>query len=179
MRLASLLAASAAIAFAAPAAARDLTIAVLSQPHELTGIVQNALAGPFADSLGHPVGVVGYPGGLDTIRNQAGLGADAAWDVVDVREADLQPGCDQKLFEKLDWSAIGGRDRILGQGRVGLRHRRVPARHGADLGPRQVPGDAELVGFLGHREIPRQARAVPRCARQSGNRAAGGRCRAR
>jgi putative spermidine/putrescine transport system substrate-binding protein len=90
-----------------PASARDITVAMQDGPADR--VVRDALTqfgfGPFAASGGDGVDVVAWPGGLDAFRQNSG-----AWDLVSLDPADAQAGCDQNLFEKLDWSAIGGRD---------------------------------------------------------------------
>ena len=51
---------------------------------------------------------------MDTLRSQA-KSADAAWDLVLVDTDELSTGCGEGLFEKLDWSAIGGKDHYVPQ----------------------------------------------------------------
>jgi len=104
MRLVSLLAAC-ALALAGPAAARDLTIAVDPDTDGLMEALQKTLVGPFTEATGRPAHLVPL---TDT--------TPPPWDVAEVREAELQSGCAQGLFEKLDWPALGGRDRMLPQG---------------------------------------------------------------
>jgi putative spermidine/putrescine transport system substrate-binding protein len=49
----------------------------------------------------------------DTLRAKA---TEGGWDVVEVDAEELASGCSDGLFEKLDWSAIGGKDHYQGLG---------------------------------------------------------------
>ena len=78
---------------------------------------------------------------------------------------ELATGCGEGLFEKLDWSAIGGKDHYLPQGvsdcGVGAALTTLVLAWDRD----KFPGRAELGGFLGRGEISRQARpATKACA---------------
>ena len=54
---------------------------------------------------------------IDAVTRPAGpLHAAGAWDVVEVSGAELQPECQAGLLEKLDWTGLGGRDRMLPPG---------------------------------------------------------------
>ena len=55
-----------------------------------------------------------WEGGIDALRTQA-KAPDNAWDLVMVDSDELATGCSEGLFEKLDWSAIGGKDHYLPQ----------------------------------------------------------------
>ena len=55
-----------------------------------------------------------WDGGLDALRNQA-KAPDNTWDLVLVDPEELSGGCGEGLFEKLDWSAIGGKDHYMPQ----------------------------------------------------------------
>ena len=70
---------------------------------------------PFTDATGLPIGVVDWTGGLGTLRARIASGS-SDWDVVLVSDSELLPGCDEGLFEKLNWPAIGGKDHYLPQG---------------------------------------------------------------
>ncbi|MBV9812756.1 MAG: extracellular solute-binding protein, partial [Acetobacteraceae bacterium] len=66
---------------------------------------------PFVTSFGQPVSVVAWSGGLDAVKAHAG-----EWDVVALPAGEVQAGCDAGVFEKLDWSALGGRDHYAATG---------------------------------------------------------------
>ena len=44
---------------------------------------------------------------METLSARA---AESGWDIVQVDADELAAGCADGLFEKLDWSAIGGKD---------------------------------------------------------------------
>jgi putative spermidine/putrescine transport system substrate-binding protein len=90
--------------------ARDLVVAIRE---EAAGtMVRDALGEiafkPFSAANAAPLSVVAWNGGLDAVKAHA-----AEWDVVSSSAAEIQAGCDQNLFEKLDWNALGGRDRYV------------------------------------------------------------------
>lgn len=93
------------------ASARDLTIVALS-PAEAA--VQQVFAHPFTEATAIPTNMAGWDGGIDALRTQA-KAADDPWDLVMVDSDTLATGCTEGLFEKLDWSAIGGKDHYLPQ----------------------------------------------------------------
>jgi putative spermidine/putrescine transport system substrate-binding protein len=108
-----LLAAVAVLAAWSPAFARDLT--VVSRSEAMQAAVLAAYAEPFTAATDIPVVQQVWDGGLDTLRTRA-KAADNEWDVVEVDPDELATGCGEGLFEKLDWSAIGGKDHYNGQG---------------------------------------------------------------
>lgn len=52
-----------------------------------------------------------WHGGIDILRENARSGAD--WDVVQVEVEELLLGCQEGLFERMDWQALGGRDAFI------------------------------------------------------------------
>ena len=92
----------------ASAGARDLTVGLRAGgPAEA---LRQVYIAPFA-AAGTKVDVLTRPAGL------AALTAGAAdWDVVQVSGANLLAACGTGDLEKLDWPAVGGRDRMLAQG---------------------------------------------------------------
>ena len=105
-------------AAAQPPAARRLTLAM--QGGEERAALQGVYVSPFANVTGIATSVEAWDGTLDSLRARlrppadppADAGATAAdgWDLALVPAGELQAGCDEGLFEKLDWSAIGGRE---------------------------------------------------------------------
>lgn len=93
------------------AAARDLTVVALSPSQQA---VREVFAHPFTVATGIPVQVINWDGGIDALRTQA-KAADNTWDLVMADTEELAAGCSEGLFEKLDWSAIGGKDHYLPQ----------------------------------------------------------------
>ena len=53
-----------------------------------------------------------WDGGLGVLRAKMQGGANN-WDVVQVESEELLLGCEEGLFEKLDWAKLGGRDKYL------------------------------------------------------------------
>jgi putative spermidine/putrescine transport system substrate-binding protein len=51
-----------------------------------------------------------WDGGLDVLKAK---GTEGGWDLVEVNADELATGCGDGSFEKLDWSAIGGKDHYL------------------------------------------------------------------
>jgi putative spermidine/putrescine transport system substrate-binding protein len=93
------------------AEARDLTVVARAGMHDA---VQQVFAHPFSVATDIPMQVTEWTGGLDALRAQA-KAADNGWDLVMVDSDELATGCAEGLFEKLDWSAIGGKDHYLPQ----------------------------------------------------------------
>jgi putative spermidine/putrescine transport system substrate-binding protein len=96
-------------AFASP---NDLTI--VTRDESLQHALQSAYIQPFTTVTGAPVKQENWEGGIDALRTQAKT-ADDSWDLVLVDADELATGCGEGLFEKLDWSAIGGKDHYLPQ----------------------------------------------------------------
>ena len=55
-----------------------------------------------------------WDGGVGVLRAKIQSGANN-WDVVQVESEELLLGCDEGLFEKMDWAAIGGKDHYIPQ----------------------------------------------------------------
>ncbi len=53
-----------------------------------------------------------WHGGLGVIRTKV-LGGDTSWDIVQVETEELIMGCEEGLFEPLEWSALGGREAFI------------------------------------------------------------------
>jgi putative spermidine/putrescine transport system substrate-binding protein len=108
-----LLAVALLAAWSADAAARDLVVVARGKP--MQEAVQRVYVQPFVQGTDIPVQLESWDGGLDALRTQA-KAPDNTWDVVEVNADELATGCTEGLFEKLDWSAIGGKDHYLPQG---------------------------------------------------------------
>jgi putative spermidine/putrescine transport system substrate-binding protein len=93
------------------AAARDLTVIGRAGGSDPT---KEVFARPFTIATTIPVQMETWEGGLDALRTQT-KAADNTWDLVLVDGDELTTGCSEGLFEKLDWSAIGGKDHYLPQ----------------------------------------------------------------
>jgi putative spermidine/putrescine transport system substrate-binding protein len=97
----------AVVSVTSPALARDLTIVSWG------GAVQNAQSThffkPFAETSKTPIRELSWEGGMGILRAKVQSG-QADWDVVEVESDELAIGCEENLYEKLDWSKLGGKD---------------------------------------------------------------------
>ncbi|MCP2039612.1 putative spermidine/putrescine transport system substrate-binding protein [Neisseria sp. HSC-16F19] len=95
---------------AASSGSRDLTVASWG------GIYQDAQREiyfkPFSELSGKPLLDESYDGGYGVLQAKVQAG-NPNWDVVQVEAEDLERGCTDGLFEKLDWDKIGGRDKFF------------------------------------------------------------------
>lgn len=101
---------AAAALFAAGAAtayARDLTVVVRGDA--LQAALTEAYLRPFTDATGTAAMAVTWEGGLDALKDQV-KAPDNAWDIVLTDGEELSAGCADGVFEKVDWTAIGGKD---------------------------------------------------------------------
>ena len=87
---------------------------IVTRDGSLERAIQAAYVQPFTALTGTVVQQDIWEGGLDTLRSQA-KATDNAWDLVMVDPDELPTGCGEGLFEKLDWSAIGGKDHYAPQ----------------------------------------------------------------
>jgi putative spermidine/putrescine transport system substrate-binding protein len=85
----------------------DLVIVTREDAFQLA--LQAAYVQPFTAATGYPVSQQTWEGGVDTLRTQA-KAPDNDWSLVLVDADELATGCSEGLFEKLDWSTIGGKD---------------------------------------------------------------------
>jgi putative spermidine/putrescine transport system substrate-binding protein len=112
MHVRPLVAAAAILAMtSASAAARDLSVVALPSIEQA---IQDVFARPFVAATTIATQVSDWDGGIDTLRTQA-KAPDNSWDLVMVDSDALTTGCSEGLLEKLDWSAIGGKDHYLPQ----------------------------------------------------------------
>jgi putative spermidine/putrescine transport system substrate-binding protein len=116
------------LATAALVAAWSLSVAALEttpgSPGELKIVARGeAMQLGMTEAFLHPftevskIDAVGgsWDGGLETLRSQL-KAPDNTWDLILVDADELATGCGEGLFEKLDWSAIGGKDHYQQQG---------------------------------------------------------------
>ncbi len=92
------------------AAARELT--VVGRGVTLQHAMNNVLFAPYTAATGAELDVRNWPGGLGTLRSRINGGPDD-WDLVLVSADELLTGCEDGLFDKLDWPGLGGRDHYL------------------------------------------------------------------
>ena len=112
MHVRSLVAAAAILALSCGiATARDLTVVARGPTQEA---IKRVFIQPFTTATGIAVQSESWGGGIDALRTQS-KAPDNVWDLVQVDSDELTTGCSEGLFEKLDWSAIGGKDHYLPQ----------------------------------------------------------------
>jgi putative spermidine/putrescine transport system substrate-binding protein len=95
-----------------PAFASPNELTIVTRDGSLQQAMQSAYAQPFTAVTGAPVQQQVWDGGIDALRAQAKT-PDDPWDLVMVDPDELSAGCGDGLFEKLDWSTIGGKDHYL------------------------------------------------------------------
>jgi putative spermidine/putrescine transport system substrate-binding protein len=100
---------AAATLIAAPAAARDLT--VVSWGGAYQDAQRDVYFKPFM-ATGAKMVEESWDGGVGTLRAKI-QGGNNNWDVVQVESDELLIGCEEGLYEKLDWAKLGGRDKYM------------------------------------------------------------------
>ncbi len=98
------------LALAAAAQARDLTVSAWggsSQAGQTKVFYE-----PFMQKTGINVLQDSWSGGIGILRAKV-QGGNANWDVVQVESDELVLGCGEGLYEKMDWTALGGRDKFM------------------------------------------------------------------
>jgi len=97
-----------------PAVASPNDLTIVTRDNALQRSIQTAYVQTFTAITKMPVQQQVWEGGIDTLRTQA-KATDDSWDLVLVDADELTTGCSEGLFEKLDWSAIGGKDHYQSQ----------------------------------------------------------------
>ena len=101
--------AAVAAMFSAGAAARDLT--VVSWGGAYQDAQREVYFKPFM-ATGVKMVEESWDGGVGTLRTKV-KGGNNNWDVVQVESEELLLGCEEGLFDKLDWTKLGGKDKYL------------------------------------------------------------------
>jgi putative spermidine/putrescine transport system substrate-binding protein len=63
---------------------------------------------PFKKATGTDLAEESWDGGIGVLRSRASS-ADPGWDVIQVETSDILLGCEEGLFEPIDWSKLGGK----------------------------------------------------------------------
>ncbi|MDD2869730.1 ABC transporter substrate-binding protein [Neomegalonema sp.] len=92
------------------ASARDLVIAGWGGNYQ--DVQREVYFRPFAADKGIGFTEATYLGGLVEAKTMADTG-NVTWDLVIVEGADLQVGCDEGLFEEIDWSQVPLKDELI------------------------------------------------------------------
>jgi putative spermidine/putrescine transport system substrate-binding protein len=95
----------AAVLAAGPALARDLT--VVSWGGSYQDAQKEVYFKPFVKMTGIPMNDDAWDGGVGVLRAKVEGGA-LNWDVVEVESEELALGCEEGLYEKIDYAKIGG-----------------------------------------------------------------------
>jgi putative spermidine/putrescine transport system substrate-binding protein len=103
-----------ALALVVTSALASPDLVIVTRDDAILHALQSAYVQPFTSITGLPVQQEAWDGGMDVLRTQAKL-PDNPWDLVLVDPDELATGCGEGLFEKLDWSAIGGKDHYMPQ----------------------------------------------------------------
>jgi putative spermidine/putrescine transport system substrate-binding protein len=93
-----------------PAEARDLTVVGWGGASQTA--LRKAYFEPFMKETGTKLVEDSWQGGIGVLRTKV-KGGNANWDVVHVEIEELLLGCEEGLFEKFDWSSVGGRDKFI------------------------------------------------------------------
>jgi putative spermidine/putrescine transport system substrate-binding protein len=99
-----------AAALAASAVARDLT--VVSWGGDYQDAQREAYFKPFMQKTGVKMAEESWDGGVGTLRAKI-QGGNNNWDVVQVESEELLLGCEEGLYEKIDWAKLGGKDKYM------------------------------------------------------------------
>lgn len=105
-----LIGAALAAALAAPAAARDLT--VVSWGGAYQDAQREVYFKPFMAAKKVNLVEESWDGGVGVLRAKIQGGANN-WDVVQVESEELLVGCEEGLFEKIDWAKVGGKEPLM------------------------------------------------------------------
>jgi putative spermidine/putrescine transport system substrate-binding protein len=97
-------------ATAGGAEARDLT--VTSWGGNYQDAQREVYFEPFSKKTGTKLVEDSWNGGVGALRAKV-EGGNSNWDVVQVEAEELELGCEEGLFEQLDWSALGGKDKFI------------------------------------------------------------------
>lgn len=95
---------------AGTASARDLTVVAWGGSSQAAQ--REVYYRPFTAQTQIPLLEDSWSGGLGILRSRVQAG-NPTWDVVQVEADELQIGCDEGLFERMDWAALGGRDAFM------------------------------------------------------------------
>ena len=82
-------------------------LTIVTRGGDSPALIAEAYVRPFTEATDIAVRQESWDGGVDALRARA---AEPGWDLVQVDPEELSAGCSDGLFEKPDWSAIGGKD---------------------------------------------------------------------
>lgn len=100
----------AAVAMLAAWPANTYALTIVTRGEATQAAFTDAYLNPFTQATDIQVQLDTWDGGMDVLKTKA---TEGAWDLVEVNADELAAGCSDGTFEKLDWSAIGGKDHYL------------------------------------------------------------------
>lgn len=100
-------------AWAPAASARPLTVTGWGGPSQAAQ--SKVYYEPFADANHIKVLQDSWSGGIGILRTKV-EGGHSDWDVVQVEVDEVLLGCEEGLFEPIDWKMLGGRDKFIAAG---------------------------------------------------------------
>ncbi|WP_264658095.1 ABC transporter substrate-binding protein [Azospirillum canadense] len=101
---------TAGVALATSVQARELTVVSYGGAYQAAQKI--AFFEPFKKATGVPMNDESWDGGIGVLRAKVQGGA-ATWDVVQIESEELALGCEEGLFEHIDFSRIGGEEQYL------------------------------------------------------------------
>ena len=101
---------AASLVLSTAALARDLS--VVSWGGAYQDAQREVYFKPFMDKSKITMTEENWDGGVGTLRAKI-QGGNNNWDVVQVESEELLLGCEEGLYEKLDWAKLGGKDKYL------------------------------------------------------------------
>src|SRR5262245_12982874 len=87
--------------------AHTYALTIVTRGEAAQAAIADGYLAPFTAATGIAVRQDNWDSGIDTLRTKA---AESGWDLVQVDADELAVGCADGTFDKLDWSAIGGKD---------------------------------------------------------------------
>jgi putative spermidine/putrescine transport system substrate-binding protein len=109
-RIGALTAAGAFVLVAGTAAAADLTVTSWGGAYQ--DAQREVYFEPFKEATGINLVEDVWNGGVGAIRAKV-EGGGQEWDVVQVEAEELVIGCEEGLYELIDWDAVGGKDQFI------------------------------------------------------------------
>src|SRR3982750_3273402 len=99
-----------AAAFVLPSLALARDLSVVSWGGAYQDAQRDVYFKPFMQTTGVKMAEESWDGGVGTLRAKV-QGGNNNWDVVQVESEELLLGCEEGLYEKLDWTKIGGKEK--------------------------------------------------------------------
>jgi putative spermidine/putrescine transport system substrate-binding protein len=100
----------ATVALLAAWPAHSYALTIVTRDEATQAAIADAYVQPFTAATEIQVHQDSWDGAMDTLHAKA---TDGGWDLIQVSADELASGCGDGTFEKLDWSAIGGKDHYV------------------------------------------------------------------